>query len=161
MNVKKSFAVSLLLLSVWAVPFTAAHASSVLYDSASFIQGQQAGMQSFDITTPGTLTVTLSDIPWLDVVSDLTSFLTTANGVVGTSTGSGSESFSVGPGEIFAHWFGEASGTYDLGVIGIKIVFQAAGSATPVPLPASLLLLLSGLGVLFGWQHRQSPPAAA
>ena len=47
-----------------------------------------------------------------------------------------------------------------LGVIGIEVIFQAA-NATPVPLPASLLLLLSGLGVLFGWQRREALPAVA
>jgi hypothetical protein len=153
MNVKKLFAASLLVSSAWAASFTAAHASTVLYDSATFVQGEQAGVQSFDITTPGTITVTLTDIAWLDVVSDLTASITTASGVVGTSTGAGSESFSVGSGTIFAHWFGDASGATGLGVIGIEVVFQAA-NATPVSLPASLLLLLSGLGVLFGWQRR-------
>ena len=160
MNVKKFFAASLLISSAWTVPFTAAHASTVLYDSATFVQGQQAGVQSFDITTPGTLTVTLTDIAWLDVVSDLTASVTTASGVVGTSTGAGSESFSVGSGTVFAHWFGDASGASDLGVLGIEVVFQAA-NATPVPLPASLLLLLSGLGVLFGWQRREILPTVA
>jgi hypothetical protein len=161
MNVKKLFAASLLVSSAWAAPFTAAQASTVLYDSATFVQGEQSGVQSFDITTPGTITVTLTDIAWLDVVSDLTASITTASGVVGTSTGAGSESFSVGSGTIFAHWFGDASGATGLGVIGIEVVFQAAN--TPVPLPASLLLLLSGLGVLFGWQRqrREALPAVA
>ena len=160
MNFKKIFAASLLVSGAWAVPFTAAHASTVLYDSATFVQGEQAGVQSFDITTPGTLTLTLTDIPWLDVVSDITTSVTTAGGVVGTSIGAGSESFSVGSGTLFTHWFADASGPSGLGVIGIEVVFQAA-NATPVPLPASALLLLSGLGVLFGWQRRAPMPAVA
>jgi hypothetical protein len=160
MNVKKFFAALLLVSGAWAAPFTAAHASTVLYDSATFVQGEQTGVQAFDISTPGTITVTLTDIPWLDIVSDLTASITTASGVIGTSTVAGSESFSVGSGTIFAHWFGDASGATGLGVIGIEVVFQAA-NATPVPLPASLLLLLSGLGVLFGWQRRETLPAVA
>jgi hypothetical protein len=161
MNVKRFFTASLLVLGTWAVPYSAAQASTVLYDSATFVQGEQAGvLPSFDIPTPGTLTVTLSNIPWLDVVSDLSASITTASEVVGTSSGAGSESFNVGSGTLFAHWFGDASGALDLGVIGITITFQP-NSVTPVPLPASLLLLLSGLGVLFGWQRREARPVAA
>jgi len=77
----------------------------------------------------------------------------------GNGYSSGSESFNVGSGPIYAHWFGSAQGIYDLGVIGVKITFQPAG--IPVPLPASLVLLLSGLGVLFGWQRRPMQPAVA
>jgi hypothetical protein len=52
---------------------------------------------------------------------------------------------------IYAHWFGDADGTYGIGVYGIKITFQPAA---PVSLPKPLILLLSGLGVLWGWQRR-------
>jgi hypothetical protein len=75
-----------------------------------------------------------------------------------TANGGGSETYSVGAGPIYAHWFGNAAGIYDLGVIGVTISFQPT---LPVPLPASLVLLLSGLGVLFGWQRRPAPAAVA
>jgi hypothetical protein len=164
----RTFAASALLASsIWLMPFAASRADTVLYDASSFIEGQQSFTQSFNISGPGTLTVSITDINWLDVVSDLNCFLSTASGLVnpagnGYSGASetfsgGSETFSVGSGPIYAHWFGNAQGVYNLGVIGVTITFQPAG--TPVPLPASLLLLLSGLGVLFGWQRR--PRAAA
>jgi hypothetical protein len=159
MKLKPFFALLSLMLSAFVLPITAARADT-LYDAASFVQGGQSFVQSFNITTPGTLTVTLTDIPWLDTVSNLTGFLTTTAGVMGTTFGGGSESFSIGAGTVYAHWFGEANGAYDIGVLGVKIVFQPNG-VTPVPIPASLILLLSGLGVLFGWQHRAAPSSAA
>jgi hypothetical protein len=65
----------------------------------------------------------------------------------------GTESVSVGPGTFYAHWFGNAQGTYNEGVVGIDIQFQPSFST--VPLPASLLLLLSGLGFLVLWRPRR------
>lgn len=137
----------------WALPFGSASADTVLYDSSGFIQGQQSFVQSFDITTAGTLTVSLSDIPWLDTISNLNFFLTTASGTVGASMGAGTESMSVGPGMVYAHWYGDAAGTFGVGVYGIKLNFQPNG--TPVPLPGTLILLLSGLGLLFGMRYRR------
>lgn len=159
MNLKTLIAAPLLVLGAWLMPFSSARADAVLYDSASFVQGQQSFVQQMNISTPGTLTITLTSVPWLDIVADLTGFLTTSSGVVGSTMTSGSETFSVGAGTIYAHWFGESQGPYNLGVLGVKIVFTP--NATPVPLPMSWLLLLSGLGVLFGWQRRRTLPDAA
>lgn len=153
---------ALVALSMWLTPFAASRADTVLYDAGSFVEGQQSFTQSFNISGPGTLTVSITDIAWLDIVSDLNCFLSTASGLINPAAnggGGGSETFSVGSGPIYAHWFGNAQGLYDLGVIGVKITFQPSG--IPVPLPASLVLLLSGLGVLFGWQRRAMPSVAA
>jgi hypothetical protein len=155
MKSRHVFAILSLALGAAALPIAAARADT-LYDSATFVQGQQSFVQTFNITTPGTLTVTLTDIPWLDTVSNLTGFLTTTKGLVGSTFGGGSESYNVGAGTVYAHWFGEANGVFDIGVLGVKIVFQP-NNVTAVPIPASLLLLLSGLGILFGWQHRSTP----
>ena len=148
----RQLTIALAGMIAWALPFSSASADTVLYDSSGFIQGQQSFVQSFDITTAGTLTVSLSDIPWLDTISNLNFFLTTASGTVGTSMGAGSESVTVGPGMVYAHWFGDAAGTYGVGVYGIKLMFQPNG--TPVPLPGALILLLSGLALLFGMRYR-------
>jgi hypothetical protein len=141
------------MLAMWLLPLAAARAGTVLYNSAGFIEGEQSFVQSFDITTPGTLTVTLTAIPWLDTISDLNAFVSTATGVVGSSWSGGSESIAVDAGTFYAHWFGDANGAFGLGVYGVKVMFQP-NAISAVPLPASLLLLLSGLGVLWGWQRR-------
>jgi hypothetical protein len=157
MKVLRFFAVPLLALAAWALPVGAARADTLLYDGISVISGSQSSVQSFNVTAPGSLTMTLSSIPWLDTVSDLTGFLTTASGMIGTTIGAGSETIDVGAGTYYAHWFGDAQGAYNLGVVGLKISFQP--SVAPVPLPASFVLLLSGLGLLFGWQRRAIVPA--
>ena len=134
------------LLGIGVSPLRSVLADT-LYDSSGFIQGQQSFVQSFDITAPGTLTVSLSDIPWLDTISNLSFFVTSATGPIGGSFAQGTESIDLGPGVIFAHWFGDANGSFGVGAYGIKIQFQPS---TPVPLPSSLLLLLSGL-LAFVW----------
>ena len=143
-----------LVVGTWVLSLGSACASTVMYDSAGFIQGQQSFVESFNITTSGTLTVSLSSVPWLDSVTDLSVFVSTPSGVLGPATGPGTESTTVGPGMIYVHWFGDASGAYDLGVYGLKVTFQPNG-VTPVPLPGSLLLLLSGIGFLMAWQYRR------
>jgi hypothetical protein len=158
MKIKRFLAVVGLLLACGLASMTeSARADTVLYDSASLLVGDSGGSQSLEFATPGTLTITVTNIPWLDVVTDLTTFLSTSNGVVGNKMyAAGTESISVGPGTYYANWFGDAQGTYNEGVVGIKIQFQPSA----VPLPATLILLLSGLGVIFGWQSRRGPTLA-
>jgi hypothetical protein len=151
MKILSSFPVLIGLLAAGALSAGVARASSVLYDSLSVISGQQSTVQSFNVSTPGTLTVTLSALPWLDPVTGLSAFLTTASGMVGTAFNAGTETFDVTAGTYYAHWFGTANGTYNLGVVGMEISFQPS-DVTPVPLPASLVSLLSAMGILVGCQ---------
>jgi hypothetical protein len=131
----------------------AARADTVLYNASGFVQGQESFTQAFDVTAPGYLTVTLSNIPWLDTIGDLNVFLTTNSGSLGTPMGVGTESMSVQPGMVYAHWYGDADGTYGMGVYGLNISFDTLPQTVPVPLPTTLLLLLSALGFIFGWQR--------
>jgi hypothetical protein len=140
-----------LLLAAWLVPQKAAHADMVVYDSISVFAGQQAFTDSFSVTTPGTLTVTMTNIPWLDTVTNLSFFMSSPTGTLGsTLNGSGTEAITISkPGTYTANWFGNAQGLYDLGVVGLNVEFHPNG--TTVSLPASILLMLSGLGLLFAW----------
>jgi hypothetical protein len=156
MNPRRLLSASILLVAAWVLPAQVVRAESLIYDGLSLFSGQQSFTESFNLSAPGTLTFTLSNIPWLDTVSNLSGFLSTTSGQIGSTIGEGSETVQVGAGTYYAHWFGDAQGTYNLGVVGLKIEFQP-GSVTPVALPASLVLMLSGLGLLFGWQSRRAP----
>ncbi len=149
-----------LILGVGLLRPHPAQAGTVLYDSANFVVGQQSFVQAFTLTTAATVTVTLSSIPWLDTIMGLNCFLTSASGVVSSWTGEGSESVHLGAGTYYSHWYGEAGGQYKIGVDKLRIEADYDHSTT-VPLPASLVLLLSGLGVLFGWQRREGTGTGA
>jgi hypothetical protein len=147
------------LLSALALtaPVGAAHADSLIYDGINLFSGAQSFTDSFTLTQAGTLNLTLSNIPWLDTVSDLSGFLSTSSGMIGSTITDGSETLSVGPGTYYAHWFGDAKGTYNMGIVGMAIRFEP-GTTSTVGLPMSLVLMLSGLGTLFGWQSRRTTP---
>jgi hypothetical protein len=153
MQLRHFLAITALLLCAAFAPTGSVRADTVLYDKAGFVQGSQSFVRSFNITTPGTLTISLTDVPWLDTLSNLNVFLTTASGPMGASMGSGTESMQVGPGVIYAHWFGNADGQYKLGAYSLEIMFQPQISA--VPLPGSLILLLSGLVLTLARQWRR------
>jgi hypothetical protein len=159
MNTKYLLPTTLLTLGGWLMPLTPASADTVLDNSVGFIQGTQVFTQSFDITTPGVLQVTLTAIPWLDTLQDLNCFLTSAaGGLLGSGTNGNFESEKVEPGTIYVNWFGEAEGAFGIGVYGITVDFQPA---VTVPTPAALPLLLSGLAGLGLWRRtRRAPPPA-
>jgi len=153
MQIRHLLTAAILSLGAGLLPLGIAQADTVMYDSAGLIQGQQSFTDSFVIPTAGTLTVTLTDIPWLDTVSDLSGFVSTTTGVIGKPMTLGTESMYIQqPGTVYAHFFGDANGTYGIGAYGVKVSFNAGPS--PVPLPGTLVLLFSGLGLLLGWQRR-------
>jgi hypothetical protein len=161
-------ALSLLMLSTLALT-PAARASTLisgtqqsvlggpavdLMNSVGFISGKQIFSESFDVTIPGTLKVTLTEVPWLDVVQGLNCFLTApGGGIVGQAQNGGVEAVQVLPGIIYVNWFGEANGPLSLGAYGITVEFQPAG--LPVPLPPAAILMVSGLAGL--WALRRRP----
>jgi len=160
-TVKSRLPLSALLLafSVCLLPHAQARASEVLYAATGFMEGAQSFTDSFNITAPGTLTITLTEVPWLDTIQGLNCFVSTTSGVIGSRTNGDTETVQVGPGLVYAHWYGDAVGNYPFGVLGVSITYTPA---TPVPLPATLGLLLSGLGVLSLWlKTRRSQGFAA
>jgi hypothetical protein len=130
-----------------------ADASEVLYDSSGFLRGQQSGEQTFVVNGPGTLTVTLSNFNWPQSLASLNLLVSSTQGLLGPEMGPGTATFDVtgSGGDIFAQWFGTAQGPLDTGVYGLEVVWTS--TLTPVPLPTSFALLLSGLLLLF-WHRR-------
>jgi hypothetical protein len=143
------------LIGAGVLAVGSASASEVLYDSAGFIRGQQSGMESFNVSGPGTLTVELTNVAFPMPLSSLNATVSSpAWGLLGPEMGEGVQSYQVtSGGEIFAQWFGNAQGPLDMGMYALKIEYTQ--SAIPVPLPTSIALLVSGLALL-GWQRRRA-----
>jgi hypothetical protein len=137
---------------------TPARADTVLYDGTGFLEGTQSFVQSFNLPSAGTLTVTLSNVAWPEQLANLNILLSSADGMLGPLMSSGTETFNIAAGgNVYAQWFGTAQGPLNAGVFALKIDF--APSATVVPLPASISLFLSGLALLLLWQRRSTAPA--
>jgi hypothetical protein len=139
----------LLTLTASCMPLLPAHATQVLDDSVGLITGSQIFSDTFAVTTPGVLTVNLAPIAWLDTVQDLNCFLTSpSGGLIGPAFNGTSETSQIQAGDITVNWYGVAAGTYGVGAYSINVDFAPSVPPPPVPLPASLPLLLCGLGVL-------------
>jgi hypothetical protein len=127
-------------------------ASEVLLDSAGFLQGQQSFEDSFTLSGPGTLTLTLSNIAWPEPLANLDMLVSTPQGLLGPEVGPETESLKITQAsQIYVQWFGTAQGPLNVGVYGLKINW----APTAVPLPSSVLLLLSGL-VMLVWSRRRT-----
>ena len=158
MRSKYQLTAMILGFALYALPMGRASADTVLYDGAGFLQGTESFSQTFNLTAPGTLTVTLSNIAWPQQLASLNFLLSSSSGTMGPEMSTGTYSFNVVTGgNVFAQWFGTAQGPLNAGVYSLKIDFQPLGG-TAVPLPASVVLLLSGLALLL-WQRRAKDTA--
>ncbi len=125
-----------------------AAAGEVLYDNVGFLQGQQSFSESFQLSGPGTLTVTLSNMAWPQPLASLNMVVSTPAGLLGPEMGAGTDIFKIGGSEtVYTQWFGVAQGPLGVGVYGVKVNWA------PVPLPTSIAFLLSGLALL-AWHRR-------
>lgn len=157
MNIRHLLSITICILC--AALAGRAGAAEVLYDGAGFLTGQQSFVQSFNITGPGTLTVSLTNVDWPQQLSSLNMVLSSTGGsLLGPEMGAGTDSFHVDSGLVYAQWFGTAQGPLDTGLYSLNVQFLP--TATPVPLPASIALFLSGLGLLV-WQRRDQRVASA
>jgi len=132
-----------------------AKADSVVLAESGLLIGQSE-TETFSFSTPsaGTLDVQLADLDWPSPLANLTLSITSADQVLGTLTGSGDRDFTIGSaGVYYAHLTGQTTGSLDLGSYGLIGLFDAAGVA-PVPLPASVTLLLGGLAAT-AWSLRR------
>jgi hypothetical protein len=153
MNIRSLLSIGLCVIAALAASGRAG-AAQVLYNGSGFVTGQQSFVQSFNITGPGTLTVSLTNVNWPEQLASLNLLVSSSSGLMGPETGAGTDIFHLkGGGTVFAQWFGNAQGPLDTGVYSMNIQFTPS-YVNVVPLPASVALMISGLALL-AWQRRQ------
>jgi hypothetical protein len=156
MKIRKNMSIgALALLACGALGSTQASASEILYDGVGFMQGTQSFTDSFSLSSPGTLTVTLANVAWPTQLASLDLLVSTPGGALGpeldATNSTATATYNVTSGNVVAQWFGTAQGPLNAGVYALEIQFTPSGN--PVPLPTSIALLLSGIGLLI-WQRR-------
>lgn len=121
----------------------------VLLKQSTLVINQQSNVYDFTVPGPGTLTIELEDLVWPNPLSSLSFSLDSARNVLGWVGSDGGLTLSMSHGgSYFVDVTGNAGGAFDLGLYSMQVDFYAQG--TTVPLPAALILLLSGLAVLGG-----------
>jgi len=138
-----------LSLAIGLLGASAAQAGVIL-TSSQLVQGTSAISEfkyTFDVSGPGTLDVSLTDMDWPAALKDLSFTAASASSVIGQIIGPGQASFDItSGGTLYAYVTGEATNpvsgpAYGLGLFDLSISFAPSA----VPLPASLGLLLAAL----------------
>jgi len=128
-------------------------ADTLLLADTTLVRGNSSAVFSFDAPSAGTVTATLSNLPWPKSLTTLNFAATTSSDVISSwsaldsSNETRTESFLVGPGTYFAHIMAAANTDgLKMGLYSLNLTF----SPNVVPLPTSDWMLLAGVLVLFG-----------
>lgn len=142
------------LMACWSLGSTGARASEILYEGVGFLQGTQSFTDSFTLSSPGSLTVTLSNVAWPTQLASLDMLVSQPSGALGpeldATNSTATATYKVTSGNVVTEWFGSAQGALNAGVYALEIQFSPANT---VPLPTSIAVFLSGLGLLL-WQRK-------
>jgi hypothetical protein len=123
-------------------------AANVAYENVGFIRGYGEQSQSFTVATEGTYSAMLTDFSFPANFDVLGMSVTTSMTELGRISTEGSFTFFAKPEMVlYANVFGEAGGALDLGLYGINISV-ISDVVAPVPVPGSLLLMLSAMVVI-------------
>jgi hypothetical protein len=137
------------MLGATLVPGRAAAESiapETLLQQSTMVINQQSNSYSFTAPGPGTLLVQLGDVDWPTLLQSINLSLDSPTQVLGTLAVTGGLELTLASGgTYYADITGQAAAPLDIGVYSLEVQFLPQGV---VPLPESLLLLLSGIGAL-------------
>jgi hypothetical protein len=124
-----------------------AHADMMLLADTTMVTGTQSAVFSFTAPADGYVTATLQNLNWQKPLSALSFQATSGTSVMASWAGpdSKSQTFQVTGGNYFAHIVATTADAFDVGLYSLNLSF----SPNAVPLPASSLLLLTGIFSLF------------
>lgn len=106
------------------------------------IKGTDAFLLPFEVSGPGTVSVTLTDLGWPGSFSTLSFAALSSTTLLAQLTAPGTLTFQLtGAGKYFAAVYGVADPAFGVGLYSLNL------SYAPVPLPAAPLLFVSGLAL--------------
>ncbi|HKE44012.1 MAG TPA: VPLPA-CTERM sorting domain-containing protein [Steroidobacteraceae bacterium] len=118
--------------------------SILVFSQSGFISNPLPLQTQFDIPFAGTLTIQLIDLAWPEKFSALSFMMTSGSGVLAQLTAPGTFSFQLdSPGRFFGFLTGQTQGSMHAGTYLLQM--SLLHLTQPVPLPAALWLLMSGL----------------
>jgi hypothetical protein len=128
---------------------------AALLQQTTLVFSQQTNLYAFDAPSAGTLTISLKDWEFPVELQQLTASIMSQDQVLGSwdpsGTSGGQYELQIQNGGLFDAFVAAQAGTFaglQFGAYSMSIGFEP--SATPVPLPPALDLLLGGLGLLGG-----------
>ena len=132
-----------------------AKAGQIMAETGVFV-GQTEAQYSMNVTSTGSLTVNLFDYAWPGPLADLTLEIASPTQILGQMSAAGTDTVMLtAPGTYYAYVTGNAANSpLGLGAYGLSANFKPSGQAAPVPLPASLSLLIGGIAVTV-WSVRR------
>jgi hypothetical protein len=119
-----------------------AHADTILDKSVLVSVSSVPQVDALGLSAPGRWSVTLTDLAWPQVLQSLSFAISDLSGVLTSRTGAGTLMYeALTPTNLFANVY--ALPNAGVGLYHIHVAFTP--SAPPVPLPAAVWLLLSGI----------------
>ena len=118
-------------------------------NSSIVVKGTSLIVNELALPSAGTLTIKLADIKWPDTLQSLSFLVTDLKDSWTTLDNAGNLLVNVsGPTQLFAAVFARSQSDSAYGLYNLRASFS------PVPLPAAVWLMLSGLGAI-GWIRRR------